>query len=64
MTGLPPSSPKRKKSKSEDQVLSEATRRLLLGIKAQAEKKGKPLTRKELLRRGYPEEFISQLEAA
>jgi hypothetical protein len=64
MTGLPPKSPIRKKSKSEEQVLSEATRRLLKGIKAQAKKSGKPLTRDELLRRGYPREFISQFEAA
>ncbi len=64
MTGMPPRSPKRKEAKSEEQVLSEATRRLLKGSKAQVEKSGKPLTRKELLRRGYPEEFISQLEAA
>jgi hypothetical protein len=64
MTGMPPISPKRKKAKSEEQVLSEATRRLLKGIKAKIMKDGKPLTRKELLRRGYSEEFISQLEAA
>jgi hypothetical protein len=59
---MPPASPKRKKSK--EQVLSEATRRLLKGIKAQAKKSGKPLTRKELLGRGYPKEFIDQLDAA
>lgn len=55
---------KQKPIKSESAVLSEATRRLLKGIKAHAKKTGKPLDRDELLRRGYPKEFISQLEAA
>jgi hypothetical protein len=64
MTGMPPISPKRKKAKGKEQVLSDATRRLLSGIKAKAQKDGKPLTRAELRRRGYPEEFIAQLEAA
>jgi hypothetical protein len=64
MTGMRPASPKRKKSKNEEQLLSEATHRLLRGIKAQAKKSGKPLTRDELLRRSYPKEFISLLEAA
>jgi hypothetical protein len=64
MTGMPPRSPKRKRAKSEEQVLGAATRRLLQGIKAKAKEEGKPLTRSELLRRGYSKEFISQLEAA
>jgi hypothetical protein len=52
------------KSKSEAEVLSDATRRLLKGIKADAKKKGKSLSREDLLRRGYSEEFIAQLVAA
>jgi hypothetical protein len=51
-------------AKSEAQVLSEATRRLLKGIKENAKKKGKSLSREDLLRRGYSEEFIAQLETA
>jgi SOS response regulatory protein OraA/RecX len=51
-------------AKSEAEVLSEATRRLLKGIKANAKKKGKSLSREDLLRRGYSEEFIAQLTAA
>ncbi|MCE0522272.1 MAG: hypothetical protein LV480_05110 [Methylacidiphilales bacterium] len=55
---------KPKAARSESEVLGEATRRLLKGIKANARKKGKSLSREELLRRGYSEEFIAQLEAA
>jgi hypothetical protein len=57
-------SKKPRRSKSEGQVLGEATRRLLKGIKEDARKKGKPLDREELVRRGYSKEFIAQLEAA
>jgi len=51
-------------TKGETELLSEATRRLLKGIKENAQKKGKSLSRAELRRRGYSEEFIAQLEAA
>ena len=64
MTGAPPKYPKRKEARSEDQVLSEATRRLLKRIKSKAKKEGKPLTHADLLSRGYPKEFILQLGAA
>jgi hypothetical protein len=50
--------------KSETELLSEATRRLLRGIKENAKKKGKSLSREELLRRGYDKKFIAKLEAA
>ena len=52
------------KTKSEAELLSEATRRLLQGIKENAKKKGKSLSREELLRRGYDKKFIAKLEAA
>jgi hypothetical protein len=55
---------KPKPVKSDAVALSEATRRLLKGIKAHAKTTGQPLTRQELIRRGYTKEFISQLEAA
>jgi hypothetical protein len=55
---------KQKPIKSGPEVLDDATRRLLKGIKANANKMRKPLDSAELLRRGYPKEFISQLEAA
>ncbi len=51
-------------AKSEAEVISEATLRLLKGIKEHAKKQGKPLKREELLRRGYDKEFIAKLEAA
>jgi hypothetical protein len=59
-----PKPPKSKTPECESQLLSEATRRLLKGIKAAAKKSGKPLSREELIRRGYPKDFIAQLEAA
>ena len=52
------------KAKSEAEVLSEATSRLLKGIKEHANANGKSLTREELLRRGYDKKFIDKLEAA
>jgi hypothetical protein len=52
------------KTKSEAELLSEATRRLLRGIKEHAKKQGKSLNREELLRRGYDKKFIAKLEAA
>ena len=55
---------KPKTTKGENELLSEATRRLLKGIKAAAKKSGKRLSREELVRRGYPKDFIAQLEAA
>jgi len=44
--------------------MSDATRRLMRGIKAHAKRTGQALSRKELRRQGYPESFITQLESA
>jgi hypothetical protein len=52
------------KTKSDAEVLSEATRRLLKGIKEHAKSKGELLKRDELLARGYDGKFIDKLEAA
>jgi hypothetical protein len=52
------------KTKSETEIVGEATRRLLKGIKEHAKSKGKTLKRDELLARGYNEKFIDKLEAA
>jgi hypothetical protein len=57
-------SKKTTKIKSEADLLSEATSRLLKGIKEHTRKQGKSLNREELLRRGYDKKFIAKLEAA
>ncbi len=44
--------------------MSEATRRLMRGIKAHAKKTGQNISLEELRRQGYPERFIAQLKAA
>jgi hypothetical protein len=52
------------KSKSENQLLDEATKRLLKAVKLETSKKGKPLRRADLLKQGYSERFIAKLEEA
>ena len=52
------------KNKSEDDLLDEATLRLLKAVKAKAARSGKPLRKAELLKQGYSERFIAKIEAA
>jgi len=52
------------KSKSEAELLDEATKDLLRAVKAKAAKSGKPLRRADLLKQGYSERFISKVEEA
>lgn len=51
-------------TKSEAELLDEATMRLLQAVKAKAAKNGKPLRRSELLKQGYSERFIAKVEEA
>jgi len=54
----------KRKERSEDAILDQATRQLLRAIKDDANKKGKPLTREELRHEGYSERFIDKVEHA
>ncbi len=59
-----PSVVRRKKQKSEDQILDEATARLLRGIKKHEEMTGKVVTSEQMRKQGYSERFISKMEQA
>jgi predicted GNAT family N-acyltransferase len=59
-----PSVVRRKKQKSEDQVLDEATARLLRGIKEHEKKIGKVVTSDQMRTQGYSERFIAKMEQA
>jgi len=52
------------KTKSEADLLDQATAQLLKAVKAKAAKSGKPVSKAELLRQGYSERFIAKVEAA
>jgi hypothetical protein len=56
--------PKQSARKSHSDLMSDATRRLMRGIKAHAKKTGQSVSREELRRQGFPESFISQFESA
>jgi len=55
---------KQTKSKSEADLLDQATLQLLKAVKAKAAKSGKPLRKVELLKQGYSERFVAKVEAA
>lgn len=52
------------KSKTEDQILDEATMRLLRGIKEHEKRRGKVVTSEQMRKRGYSERFIAKVESA
>jgi len=52
------------KSKSEADLLDQATSQLLKAVKVKAAKSGKPLRKAELLKQGYSERFIAKVESA
>jgi len=52
------------KTKSEADLLDQATSQLLKAVKAKAAMSGKPLRKAELLKQGYSERFIAKVEAA
>ena len=52
----------RKKQKSEDQILDEATLRLLSAIKLQEKTHNKVVTSDQLRKEGYSERFIAKME--
>ena len=52
------------KQKSEDQILDEATMRLLRGIKQQEKVQGKVVTSDKMRKEGYSERFIAKMEQA
>lgn len=54
----------RKKQKSEDQILDEATVRLLRGIKEHEKARGKVITSDAMRKRGYSERFVTKMEQA
>jgi hypothetical protein len=56
--------PTTKKTKSEAELLDQATSQLLKAVKAKAAKSGKPLRKSELLRQGYSERFVAKVEEA
>ena len=55
---------RKKKQKSEDQVLDEATMRLLRAVKQHEKAQGKAVTRDQLRKEGYSERFIAKAESA
>jgi predicted GNAT family N-acyltransferase len=61
---MPATTPRRKKQKSEDQILDEATLRLLRGIKKHEKARGKVIASDEMRKRGYSERFIAKMEQA
>jgi len=52
------------KTKSEADLLDQATAQLLKAVKAKATKSGKPLRKTELLKQGYSERFVAKVEVA
>jgi hypothetical protein len=52
------------RQKSEEEVLDQATSRLIRAVKDKAGRDGKPITRDELRREGYSERFIDKVEQA
>lgn len=54
----------KKKLKSEDQILDEATMRLLSAIKLQEKTLNKVVTSDQLRKEGYSERFIAKMEQA
>lgn len=61
---MPATTPRRKKRKSEDQILDEATQRLMRGIKDHEKARGKVITSNEMRKHGYSERFIAKFEQA
>jgi hypothetical protein len=55
---------KRTRKKTEAELLDQATAQLMRAVKAKATKNGKPLQKSELLKQGYSERFMAQLEEA
>ena len=52
------------KTKSETELLDQATAQLLRAVKARARKTGKNLGSDQLRRQGYSEHFIARVEKA
>lgn len=59
-----PKPQKRSKTKSDDQLLDQATNSLLSAIKQHAKEKGKSVAPDKLRRDGYSDRFISKVEGA
>ena len=51
-------------SRSEDEILDQATQQLLRDVKEDARKKGKPIVEDSLRRDGYSERFIAKVREA
>jgi hypothetical protein len=62
--GIQSKARKSKATRSEAELLDEATTNLLKAVKAKAAKSGKPLRRSELLKQGYSERFVAKVEEA
>ena len=54
----------KKKTKSEADLLDQATAQLLRATKDKAQKGGRKLERDRLLKQGYSERFIAKIEEA
>jgi hypothetical protein len=59
-----PKPQKGSKTKTEDQLLDQATTSLLSAIKQHARTKGKSVTAEKLRREGYSDRFIAKVEVA
>ena len=55
---------RKKTRKSEDQILDDATRRLLRAIKKHEKAQGQVVTSDQMRKSGYSERFIAKMERA
>lgn len=61
---MPATVVRRKQPKSDDQILDDATMRLLGAVKQHEKAKGKVVTSEQMRKEGYSERFIAKVEQA
>jgi hypothetical protein len=59
-----PKPPAKSRQRSEEDVLDQATKRLLKATKQEAKKRGRPINYESLRREGYSERFIEKVREA
>lgn len=57
-------SPAKQRQRSEDEILDQATQRLLKVVKQEAKKRGKPINYESLQREGHSDRFIEKVREA
>jgi predicted GNAT family N-acyltransferase len=56
--------PAKSRQRSEEEILDQATSRLLKATKQEAKKRGRPINYESLRREGYSERFIEKVREA